>query len=157
MNIENIEALRFKLRMFEISISQENGATYIYCDNESMVKNSNFIESALNKKQTEVVYNFSRWNIAAQEYIVAYDARYNFLNSFTKRTRVAVQDFFFGEFPLDLLQMISITGDHYDSIPEIASGKIVWNCRSSNGSFLSLLCQGGTTAHTELIADVLVP
>ena len=66
--LEDIEHLRFKLRMFGIPLYEDeegNNATYIFCDNESLVKNSTNVESSLNKKHSSVAYHFARWNVAA--------------------------------------------------------------------------------------------
>ena len=38
--IEDIEAIRFKLRMFGIPFSEDHPATHIYCGNEGVVKNT---------------------------------------------------------------------------------------------------------------------
>ena len=96
--IEDIEALRFKLRMFGIPISEEHGATHIYCDNESMVKNSSYVESTLNKKHSEVAYHFTRWNVAAKVCTIAWiDTALNIADAFTKRTSAKVREFLFGE------------------------------------------------------------
>ena len=63
--IEDVEHLRFKLRMFGIPISEEQPATVILCENESVLKNTSNFESSLNKKHSAIVYHFSRWNVAA--------------------------------------------------------------------------------------------
>ena len=50
--VEMIESLRYKLRMFGVSLYKHNGETHIYCDNAATVKNSTHVESTLNKKHT---------------------------------------------------------------------------------------------------------
>ena len=51
--VEAISALRFKLRMFGVplggsDITKTDDAAYVYCDNETVVKNSTLVESTLN-------------------------------------------------------------------------------------------------------------
>jgi hypothetical protein len=49
----------FKLRMFGIPIV-EGHATNIFCDNESVVKNSTKVESVLNKKHSSIADHYVR-------------------------------------------------------------------------------------------------
>ena len=63
--IEDVEHLRFKLRMFGIPISEDQPHTVILCDNESVVKNKSNVESSLNKNNSDIAYHFSRWNVTA--------------------------------------------------------------------------------------------
>ena len=63
--IEDVEFLRFKLKMFGIPLSKDKPSTYILCDNESVVKIASNVESSLNKKHSAVAYNFTRSNVAA--------------------------------------------------------------------------------------------
>ena len=42
------------------AISEDQPATVILCDNESVVKNTSNVESSLNKKYSAIAYNFSR-------------------------------------------------------------------------------------------------
>jgi hypothetical protein len=49
---------RFKLRMFRIPMI-EGHATNIFCDNESVVRNS------LNKKHSSIAYHYVQWAVAA--------------------------------------------------------------------------------------------
>ena len=63
--IEDVEHLRFKLQIFVIPISEDQPATVVLCDNESVVKNKSNFESLLNKKHSDIAYHFSRWNVAA--------------------------------------------------------------------------------------------
>ena len=96
--VEDIEHIRFKLRMFGIPISQDHPATHIFCDNESMVKNTTKVDSTLNKKHSEVAYHFVRWNVAAGVCTIAWiDTNNNLADAFTKRLTAAVREFLFGE------------------------------------------------------------
>jgi hypothetical protein len=61
---EVAQYMRFKLRMFGVPIVKDH-ATNIFCDNESVVKNSMKIESILNKKHSSVAYHYIRWAVAA--------------------------------------------------------------------------------------------
>ena len=74
------------------------GPTYIFADNESMVKNASKVESTLNKKHSEVAYHFTRWNVAAEVCTIGWiDTKYNLADPFTKRTTATTRDFLFGE------------------------------------------------------------
>jgi len=61
--VEAITHLRFKLRMCGIPLSDE--PTQVFCNNESVVKNSSQVESVLNKKHNSIAYHYVRWNVAA--------------------------------------------------------------------------------------------
>jgi hypothetical protein len=50
--------------MFGIPIV-EGHATNIFCDNESVMKNSTKVESVLNKKHSSIAYHYVRWAVAA--------------------------------------------------------------------------------------------
>ena len=63
--IEDVEHLRFKLRMFGIPIHDYGEPTHILCDNNSVLTNTSNVESSLNKKHSSIAYHFSRWNVAA--------------------------------------------------------------------------------------------
>ena len=96
--IEDIEHLRFKLRMFGIPIAEEHPTTYIYCDNEGVVKNATRVDSTLNKKHSEVAYHFTRWNVTAKVCSLAWiETGMNIADAFTKRLSDAVREFLFGE------------------------------------------------------------
>ena len=60
--VEQIEALRYKLRMFSIPLE---GPTNIFCDNESVFKNASIPDSTLKKKHTTICYHRSREAVAA--------------------------------------------------------------------------------------------
>ena len=57
--------MRFKLRMFGIPLPEDQPATLILCDNEAVCKNTSNVESSLNKKHSDIMYHFARWNIAS--------------------------------------------------------------------------------------------
>ena len=48
---EDIEFIRYKLRMFGITMN-DGHATNIFCDNEAVVKNNTNVESSLSKKHS---------------------------------------------------------------------------------------------------------
>ena len=60
--IEMIEGLRYKLRMMGVPIT---GATNVFCDNDSVVKNTTRPESMLKKKNQAICYHKARESIAA--------------------------------------------------------------------------------------------
>ena len=65
-HVEDVECLRFKLRMFGIPLNENKSETTILCDDEAVVKNSSKVESTLNEKHSAVACHFTRWNIAAK-------------------------------------------------------------------------------------------
>ena len=95
--IEDIEFLRFKLRMFGIPMNADKPSTYILCDNDGVVKNSSNVESSLNKKHSAVAYNFTRWNVAAGVCKVAWiPSGENIADAMTKRLPESTRDYLFG-------------------------------------------------------------
>ena len=58
--IEDIEHLRFKLRMFGVPFDEHKPETRILCDDKAVVKNSSKVESALNEKHSTVAHHFTR-------------------------------------------------------------------------------------------------
>ena len=60
--VEQIEALRYKLRMFGVPLE---GPTNIFCDNELVFKNASIPDSTLKKKHTSICYHRSREAVAA--------------------------------------------------------------------------------------------
>jgi hypothetical protein len=54
--LEAVEHLRFKLRCFGVPLPQGKPA-HVFCDNESVVKNTTNVESTLNKKHSSVAYH----------------------------------------------------------------------------------------------------
>eukprot|EP00978_Attheya_sp_CCMP212_P037513 scaffold177612_cov55-Attheya_sp.AAC.1 len=82
--IEAIEALRFKLRMFGVPLPRGE-PTHVFCDNESVVRNSTSIESTLNKKHSSIAYHYTRWNSAASVESVAWiNTQDNLADALTK-------------------------------------------------------------------------
>lgn len=92
--VEQITALRFKLRMFGIPIS---GTTDVLCDNESMVNNSSKIESVLHKKHVAIAYHAVRWAVAAGIVRVGWISTHdNIADAMTKRLPAVKRDYLFG-------------------------------------------------------------
>jgi hypothetical protein len=69
--IDLIEGLRYKLRMMGIPL---NGSTSVFCDNESVVKNSTAPESTLKKRHNAIAYHRSREAQAAGIIRVAWES-----------------------------------------------------------------------------------
>ena len=67
---EQIEALRYKLRMFGVPIS---GPARVFCDNRSVVISSSFPESVLKKKHCSIAYNKVRESFAAGTLLLYYE------------------------------------------------------------------------------------
>jgi hypothetical protein len=61
--IDLVKSLRYKLRMFGIPVE---GPTNIFCDNESVYKNTSIPESVLSKKQHSISYHSAREAVAAE-------------------------------------------------------------------------------------------
>ena len=90
--IEAIRGLRYKLRMFGIPILNEE-PTYVFCDNESVVKNCSRVESVLNKKHSSLAYHYARWSVAAGETMLGWiHSEFNIADAFTKRLSPAKMD-----------------------------------------------------------------
>jgi hypothetical protein len=80
--IDLIEALRYKLRMMGVPI---DGATKIYCDNESVVKTTTRPEATLTKKHNQINYHRCREAQAAGHVKVAWiDGKDNLADVLTK-------------------------------------------------------------------------
>jgi len=69
--IDMIEGLRYKLRMMGIPIL---GPTSVFCDNESVVKNSTTPESTLKKRHNAIAYHRAREAQAANIIRVAWES-----------------------------------------------------------------------------------
>ena len=94
--IEDIEYLRFKLRMFGIPILNDE-PTHVLCDNESVVKNSTKVDSSLHKKHSSVAYHFTRWCVAAGIVTIGWiHTAENLADAMTKRLSEPVRDYLFG-------------------------------------------------------------
>ena len=95
--IEEVEHMRFKLRMFGIPLDEQQSETLILCDNESVVKNSSSVESTLNKRHSSIAYHFTRWNVAAGVCKIAWVATgENLADVMTKRLPKVLRDKLFG-------------------------------------------------------------
>ena len=101
--VEAITHLRFKLRMFGIPLRgwklNDVAPTNVFCDNESVVKNSSNVESTLNKKHNSIAYHYVRWNVAAGVIAVSWvSGEENFADVFTKRLTLDRRKDLFGGF-----------------------------------------------------------
>ena len=80
--VEMCRALRYKLRMFGIPIE---GTSDIFCDNNSVVKNSSLPQSVLQKKHHAITYHFVREHATRGIVRVAkIDGKENLSDIFTK-------------------------------------------------------------------------
>ena len=92
--MEQIVALRFKLRMFGVPI---DGAANSIADNDSVVKNSSKINSSLNKKHSSIAYHAVRRSVAARIMRVGWiQSEENIADAMTKRLTAAKRDYLFG-------------------------------------------------------------
>jgi hypothetical protein len=95
--LEAIEHLRFKLRCFGIPMPKGE-PSYIYCDNESVVKNTTNVESTLNKRHSSVAYHHCRWSVAAGIVTITHISTHeNIADCFTKRLPSGTRNYLFGE------------------------------------------------------------
>jgi len=69
--VEQIEGLRYKLRMMGVPME---GPTNVFCDNESVFKNSTFPESTLKKKHCAIAYHRTREAQAAGIIRIAWES-----------------------------------------------------------------------------------
>ena len=80
--VEQVEALRYKLRMMGIPV---NGATNVFCDNEAVFTNTTKPESTLKKKHNAIAYHRTREAQAAGIIRVAWErGTSNLADLFTK-------------------------------------------------------------------------
>jgi hypothetical protein len=94
--LEAIEHLRFKLRCFGVPMPQGE-PTHVFCDNESVVKNTTNVESTLNKKHSSVAYHHCRWSVAAGVITLAHVGTHdNIADCFTKRLPSNTRNYLFG-------------------------------------------------------------
>ena len=94
--LEAVEHLRFKLRCFGIPIPKGE-PTYVFCDNESVVKNTTNVESTLNKKHSSVAYHHCRWSVAAGIITITHISTHdNIADCFTKRLPSQKRNHLFG-------------------------------------------------------------
>ena len=95
--IEDVEHLRFKLRMFGIPIHDDGEPNRILCDNNSVVSNTSNVESSLNKKHSSIVYRFSRCNVAARVFQISWVITgENIADAMTKILSKDTRDYLFG-------------------------------------------------------------
>ena len=94
--VEQIEALRYKLRMFSIPIE---GSTNIFCDNEAVFKNMTMPDSKLKKKHTSICYHRCREAVASETIQVAKEGTLtNLSDLFTKPLPQVTREGFLNRF-----------------------------------------------------------
>ena len=72
-------------------------ATNMFCDNESVVKNSTNVDSDLNKRHSSVACHFTCWCVAAGIVVLSWIATAeNLADCFTKRLAEAKRNCLFG-------------------------------------------------------------
>ncbi len=80
--IDQIDALRYKLRMFGIPL---NGPTSVFCDNEAVVLNATHAASTLRRKHTSIAYHRCREAQAAGYVQIGFEeGRFNPADILTK-------------------------------------------------------------------------
>ena len=83
--IEDVECLRFELRIFGIPFDQHKPKTRILCDNQAVVENSSNVESKLSEKHSCIACHFARWNVAAKVCLVGWiETERNIADAVTK-------------------------------------------------------------------------
>ena len=88
--VDLIQALRYKLRMMGIRIESP---TELYCDNESVCKNSSIDSSTLSKKHVSICYHRVREAVAGGMIMVAWIPNYNNVTDlFTKILPIHVRN-----------------------------------------------------------------
>jgi hypothetical protein len=94
--IELVKSLRYKLRMFGIPTE---GPTDIFCDNESVYKNTSIPESVLSKKQHSISYHSAREAVASGVVRIAKeDTLTNLSDVFTKMMTKPKREGLFNKF-----------------------------------------------------------
>ena len=68
--VELIESLRYKLRMFGVPLA---GPANVFCDNESVVKSSSYVDSVLKKKHCSIAYHRIREAVTAEKILIYYE------------------------------------------------------------------------------------
>ena len=92
--VEHISALRYKLRMFGVSIDE---SAKILCDNQSVVTNSSKIGLTLSKKHCSIAYHAVRWAVAAAVISIGWiPTELNLADAMTKRLTVLKREKLFG-------------------------------------------------------------
>ena len=85
--------------MFGIAIADEDeiNPTQIFCDNETVTRNSTLVESSLKKKHSSIAYHYVRWNVAAGIATIAWiPSGENLSDRFTKILNKTSRDYLFG-------------------------------------------------------------
>ena len=83
--------------MFSAPLSEYKSLTYIWCNNKIFVKNSSNVDSKLNKKHSEIAFNFTRWNVASGVCTVAWiPIGENIADAMTKQLSEIIREFLFG-------------------------------------------------------------
>ena len=94
--IEDIEYLLFKLCMFGVPFAEERTSTYVWCDNESVVKNSSNVGFKLNKNHSAIAFKFARWNMEDRVCTDAWiPTGENIADEMTKRLSKMTRDYLF--------------------------------------------------------------
>ena len=94
--VDMIEGLRYKLRMFGVSIE---GPTNVFCDNEAVTKNCSIPESMLRKKHHSINYHRNREAVAAGTIRIAYEStKTNLADVFTKILAAITRNALFDKF-----------------------------------------------------------
>ena len=76
------EGLCYKLRMLGILVEEP---ARIYCDNESVVKSTSYLESALKKKHCSIAYHRICESVAARKILIFHEGtNTNLIDLFTK-------------------------------------------------------------------------
>ena len=71
--------------------------TYVFCDNDRVVRNTTNVESMLDKKHSSVAYHFNRFSVAAGKVKVAWiSGKENLADAFTKRLAETIRQYLFG-------------------------------------------------------------
>ena len=95
-NVEIIESLRYKLRMFGVPI---DGPANVYCDNEAVYKNTVIPESTLKRKHHSIAYHRCREaNAAGTIRVAKQGTRTNLADLFTKAMTSTRRSFLLDKF-----------------------------------------------------------
>ena len=126
--LEAIKHLRFKLQCFGVPLLQGEPPTYVFCDNESAVRNTTKVESTLNKKHSSVAYHHCRWSVAAGVITFAnISSHENIADCFTKQVTLATRTYLFGQWiflmakPYPAWVLVRLWGDQVNSTTVLLS------------------------------------
>jgi hypothetical protein len=71
---------------------------HVFCDNESVVKNTTNVECTMNKKYSSVAYHYCRWSVTAEIITLAHiSTHHNLADCLTKRLSVGTRTHLSGE------------------------------------------------------------